>query len=340
MTMADKLTAPTRWIPLLERQELTSLEERRKWGALSQAVTNILLVVSLSILCVNVQSVFVWIPVWWLQAIVLSGFLGAAHDCAHGTFARTRRMNHVLGSLWSSAVLFNFSLYKYYHLEHHHHTTVDGDTEPLGSFRNLREYLAALPMFGFFVPFWVMSLRAFFGSYPHFVRTSVAKRDVRADNWVLLAWFGLIIAGAVVAPAAILIGYIAPLAFYFPMVFWTSIPEHYGCEEGSNPFRNTRSLSGLTAFRWVFWNGNYHAEHHYYPRVPSYNLPRLHALIGQQFEFRERSYVAFHLKVMWRLFHSGDREGPVLRPLERIQYEDIHESEASDSLPPKENALS
>jgi fatty acid desaturase len=31
--------------------------------------------------------------------------------------------------------------------------------------------------------------------------------------------------------------------------------------------------------RWLYWNMNYHVEHHMYPMVPYYNLPRLHELI-------------------------------------------------------------
>jgi fatty acid desaturase len=48
-------------------------------------------------------------------------------------------------------------------------------------------------------------------------------------------------------------------------------------------------------------NMNYHAEHHLWPFVPYYNLPKLHALIGEQprVEVR-RSYLAF----LWRYFRA------------------------------------
>jgi fatty acid desaturase len=31
--------------------------------------------------------------------------------------------------------------------------------------------------------------------------------------------------------------------------------------------------------RWIYWNMNYHIEHHMFPMVPYHALPRLHALI-------------------------------------------------------------
>jgi len=31
--------------------------------------------------------------------------------------------------------------------------------------------------------------------------------------------------------------------------------------------------------RYLYWNMGYHLEHHMFPRVPYYNLPKLHALL-------------------------------------------------------------
>jgi len=139
---------------------------------------------------------------------------------------------------------------------------------------------------------------------------------------MLLAWLFLLSGITALWPQQVLLGYWCPLVLYFPMVFFTSIPEHYGCDEGSDLLRNTRSLSSNFLYRYVFWNGNYHAEHHVYPAVPSYNLPRLHALIGNHFKCQERSYVLFHLKVIRGLLQGLTSEDKkVLTPLKRIDYE-------------------
>jgi fatty acid desaturase len=34
--------------------------------------------------------------------------------------------------------------------------------------------------------------------------------------------------------------------------------------------------------RWIYWNMNYHVEHHMFPMVPYHALPRLHALIKRR----------------------------------------------------------
>jgi fatty acid desaturase len=33
-------------------------------------------------------------------------------------------------------------------------------------------------------------------------------------------------------------------------------------------------------FRYVYWNMNYHVEHHIFPMVPYHALPALHAVMG------------------------------------------------------------
>ena len=34
-------------------------------------------------------------------------------------------------------------------------------------------------------------------------------------------------------------------------------------------------------FRFVYWNMNYHTEHHMFPMVPYHALPKLHEMLEQ-----------------------------------------------------------
>jgi fatty acid desaturase len=232
------------------------------------------------------------------MGFMLSGFLGAAHDCAHGTHLDSKAGNRWAGALWASAVLFNFSLYKYFHLEHHKHTGVDGDTEPNGRFQNVWIYLLALPTTAFFSAFWKMAFRAEREQFPSFVRTLKARREVKTDNRIQMIWAMVIILTSTIYPEEIFLSYFVPLLFYFPMVFFTSLPEHYGCDLGPDTWTNTRSTVSNPVFRYYFWNGNFHSEHHVYPSVPSCNLPVVHRRIGTRFKFVESSYIRFHLHLI------------------------------------------
>jgi fatty acid desaturase len=313
--------------PRLPAELVLSAAERRRLRdhrPYRNAVQSVLIVASYGALAAGgavIGQWWAWAVAWWFQGFILSGFLGAAHDCAHGTFARTRRANHVAGALWASVVLFNFTLYRYYHIEHHRHTSVEGDTEPPGMFHTVGDYFRNLPTTAFFVSFWRMSADAERGRYPHFIRTARARKAVRVDNRVLLGWLVLTVVATVLWPGPAVRFYWAPLMVYFPMVFLTSLPEHYGCDVGPDVRRNVRSMAANPLFRLFFWNGNYHAEHHLHPWVPSYHLHRLHGLIGHHFAFRETSYVGFHARLVWGLLR-GDSPSSAkrLQPLKRVTY--------------------
>ena len=301
--------------------QMHELLRRHTFDVVFQTAFNLSAYGLLAFLSIRFQHWWLWTVVWCLQGIILSGFLGAAHDCAHGTFAKSPRLNRVAGSLWSSVVLFNFSLYKYFHLEHHKYTSVEGDTEPLGTFPDLRTYLYNLPTTAFFVAFWKMSAEALRGEFPHFIKTLKARKEVVLDDAPQVVWILVTLFLTALWPKQLVLAYWCPMLVYFPMVFWTSLPEHYGCDEGADVLRNTRSTISNRLFRYVFWNGNFHAEHHIYPNVPSCNLFRLHRLIGQHFAFRESSYVLFHARLIWQLLSNPKpEEAKALDPLKRVEY--------------------
>lgn len=56
--------------------------------------------------------------------------------------------------------------------------------------------------------------------------------------------------------------------------------QHCGLRASSLDYReNTRTVILNPVIRFFYWNMNYHVEHHMYPGVPFYNLPRLRELI-------------------------------------------------------------
>jgi fatty acid desaturase len=299
-------------------KELYSVNSRRN---IVHGLAVLLLYVILSYLGFFIDNVIAWFCIWFYQGFILSGFLGASHDCAHETFAKSKFGNRMWGVFWSSTVLFNFSLYKHYHLVHHKHTHVPGDTEPYGSFRNIWDYVRTLPMTGFFFPFWKMSVLAPFNWFPTFIKSRSQQKQVKEDNYGLAIWILLVAIAAILFPFETMKCYFLPILFYFPMVFYTSIPEHYDCNEGTNILTNTRTLESNRLFKFIFWNGNYHAEHHLYPGVPSQNLPKLHRILGHHFIVRENGYIRYHIKMVKGILNKKrDSSNLVFTPEERIVY--------------------
>jgi fatty acid desaturase len=56
--------------------------------------------------------------------------------------------------------------------------------------------------------------------------------------------------------------------------------QHAGLEENVLDHRlNSRTVYMNRLHRYLYWNMNYHIEHHMFPLVPYHALPKLHELI-------------------------------------------------------------
>lgn len=240
---------------------------------------------------------------WWLLALVpvtgfiLSGFINAAHDCAHRAHVRSVRGNRLAGAAWATPIFLNFSIYRQQHLVHHRRTGVEGDTEPETVFRNLREYVHGLSAVAFWPSVVRRMKRTLTGSFPASVTSDANRRAARQDNAVLMSWLGVVLVLTVLFPFSLLVGYWLPLACGYMWISWLSLPEHYGLWGVPEVDRNTRTVLAPLLLRFFQWNGNYHAEHHRYPAVASVNLHELHREVGPH-PVQEASYLAFHTRLV------------------------------------------
>jgi fatty acid desaturase len=58
------------------------------------------------------------------------------------------------------------------------------------------------------------------------------------------------------------------------------LPQHAGLAEDVLDHRlNSRTILLPAPVRFIYWNMNYHVEHHMFPMVPYHALPRMHEVI-------------------------------------------------------------
>jgi hypothetical protein len=64
---------------------------------------------------------------------------------------------------------------------------------------------------------------------------------------------------------------------------WMSYTQHTGMPENVNDHRlNTRTVCTHPLLQFLYWNMNFHIEHHMFPMVPFYALPELHRELKSQ----------------------------------------------------------
>lgn len=93
--------------------------------------------------------------------------------------------------------------------------------------------------------------------------------------------------------------YVVPVFFVFPIAFALNrLGQHYDIDP-ADPAKWSTLVKGSWFWDHVFLYSNYHLEHHYFPGVPFYNLPRLQRLLMPFYESRgmvARSYG----ELVWR----------------------------------------
>ncbi|NBX26555.1 MAG: hypothetical protein EBQ99_11020, partial [Planctomycetes bacterium] len=97
----------------------------------------------------------------------------------------------------------------------------------------------------------------------------------------VLAGHGLIALAAVATGQWIVLPLVTFAPFYGSWLFFLcNNTQHIGLQDFVPDFRLCCRTFTLSPFvRFLYWNMNYHTEHHMYAAVPSYNLARLHEAI-------------------------------------------------------------
>ncbi|SEO87958.1 fatty acid desaturase family protein [Paenibacillus sp. OV219] len=227
---------------------------------------------------------------WWaIPAFFLYGTLYASpgdsrwHECGHGTAFKTPWMNDVVYHIASFCVLRSATPWRWSHARHHTDTIIVG-RDP--------EIITARP------PIWKILYMQIFHLYggpieiKRFILHTFGKleeqekeyipasehnkvfREARIYMLIFLAVIAACIATGSILPAMFII---LPTFYGFLLVLTFGVTQHLGLYEDVLDHRlNTRTIYMNPIFRFLYWNMNYHTEHHMFPMVPFHALPKLH----------------------------------------------------------------
>jgi fatty acid desaturase len=82
------------------------------------------------------------------------------------------------------------------------------------------------------------------------------------------------------------------------------VSQHAGLAENVLDHRlNARTIRMNPVFRFIYWNMNFHVEHHMFPMVPYHALPALHAEVADELPIPYPSLFAAYREIvptLWR----------------------------------------
>ena len=229
-----------------------------------------------------------WSAPFWLAYGVLYGSASDSrwHECGHGTAFRTAWMNNVVYQISSFMIMRNPAAWRWSHARHHSETYIVGRDPEIAV---MRPGVLAKLMANFFGIFDVIAF------FPRLITnalsgpTAAEKTYIPASDWPRVqraAQSHLAIYVATVL-LALAMGSILPLMVIgLPRLYgaWhhvmTGLLQHGGLADNVVDHRlNSRTVYMNPVSRFIYWNKNYHVEHHMFPMVPYHALPALHDAI-------------------------------------------------------------
>jgi fatty acid desaturase len=281
-------------LPPDELAPLTRLDPLRSTRAIAQTFLSLAVVIGL--------AVAFWS--WWAAAIAVvliaplqHALFVLAHDAAHYRLYETRRLNDAVGRLCGTIAGVSMCTYRVIHRLHHNHLygPQDPDIALHGGYPRGKAYLAkklAKDLAGLTA---VKTFSYFFGAPSLNTETGKAERPLddtsprlraaaRRDRWTVL---GFHVVAPVVAFAAgwgwqYVVLWVLPLVTVLQAILrLRAICEHGAVTDYGSPLTAARTNLVAPWLRYAMFphDVNYHVEHHLYPAVPHYYLPRLHAAL-------------------------------------------------------------
>ncbi|HEV3035601.1 MAG TPA: fatty acid desaturase [Solirubrobacteraceae bacterium] len=317
--------------------------EPRVWrGLLGFAVSWVLYLSALAGIVLS-PTWLLWIPLWVVAGLGGWGLHCIAHDCGHGSFSRSKRLNSAIGHGSLLPLIYPFHAWRHVHYMHHSHTNnleLDTDWRPLP--RGLYKHMSLLQkviyagtrtwaFWGGTINYWRVS-----GFRPSFFPAEQMRKDVRRSIAFVLVASALyfLVLVYLTGPTGLLILFVMPWIAIHAWFSATTLMHHsandvpYLTSEHWTP--NAGRLLVTTDYvypRWLHFlthNISIHSPHHVAPVVPFYNLRRAQEALKEAYPGmqRERRLRPRHL---WQILHElhlydtesgyyADFEGNHVRP--------------------------
>lgn len=272
----------------LSRKRLAELMERRD----GPAIRDTLLWFGL-LGATGAGMVAAWGTIWSVPFVLAYGLLyGTAsdsrwHECGHGRAFKTKWMNDWVYQIACFMILREPIVWRRSHARHHTNTLIVGwdpeiAVERPPSFGSLALNLFALKSGAHA---FAAMMRHAFGRMGADEATFIPASDWPSVFRTARIW--LAIFGVVAIACAALHSILPAMLIGLPSFYgtWLSvlfgIAQHGGLAEDVEDHRlNSRTVMMNPVFRFLYWNMNYHLEHHMFPMVPYHALPSLHREIA------------------------------------------------------------
>jgi fatty acid desaturase len=238
-------------------------------------------------------ALWLTIPLIFLHGTCYAFQINAVHELGHKTVFRGRRLNAVFEHLFAFLGWINHRMFWTSHLMHHRYTLhPPDDLEVVLPVKLTRVDVLKAVIVNPWASWWTLKYTARiatgrFGGEWELNLYPPAERQKRREA---VAWARTLLAGhLLIAAVAVWFQWwmLLVLVTFAPMYggwlhFLCNNTQHAGLRDNVPDYRLCcRTIRLNPVVRFLYWNMNYHTEHHMYPGVPCYRLGALHRAISQ-----------------------------------------------------------
>ena len=300
------LAEATWFTPYVRKEQMRGLLQRRNGPALRDT-------------CIwfgLLAAAGVWGYAWWgsgwacipfaIYAVLYASVSDSRwHESLHGTAFKSDWLNNALYEVASFMVLRESTTWRWSHLRHHSDTMVVGRDPEIHVMRppDPRKLVSKFFNLLAYVRYVRGVILHSFGRLTREERVLIPKAEhtkvfFKARIYALI--YAAVIGLAIYHQSILPLMYVGlPNLFGAWLTTLYGYTQHAGLAENVLDHRlNSRTIYMNPVNRYLYWNMNYHVEHHIFPLVPYHALPRLHELIKAELPTPYRGIIEAYREII------------------------------------------
>ena len=293
--LGEKLGENIWWRPKIDRKVLKNLCVKRSWPGIYY--TGMYWIVLLFFAYMTYITWGTWWGIFWIWLYgTVYTFSGAYdHESRHRTLFKQRWLNDFFQYIFSFMTDFEPVRWRWSHTLHHSYTL--HTNEPQDFEIQVDRPSILFKYYMFFVPFgpllWIHQSYLFdtFKCALGIKIPAIEKCVPKEHHWKvflssrihMLIWLVAIFWSIMYQTWLPFLMICAPMFYGQTFFYLCGLTQHAGLKFNVKDHRmNSRTVILNPILSWLYVKLEYHIEHHIFPMVPWYNLPKLHEIIKDQ----------------------------------------------------------
>lgn len=267
----------------LDREQLRVLMQRRNGPAIRDTLLWFILLGGSGYVAHRAWGTWWMIPAFFVYGTLYGSVSDSRwHECGHRTAFKTGWMNDAVYFIASFMVWREAVSWRWSHIRHHSDTIVVGrDPEiafqrPMQARKPLKDFVGLTSNPGETKKILLNVIGRFTADELDYLPETERPKAIRTARIYFAIWIAVL-------GACLSLGSVEPLMFVVLPSFYGKwllvaygVTQHAGLAEDTLDHRlNSRSIRMNRVHRYLYWNMNFHTEHHMFPNVPFHALPAL-----------------------------------------------------------------